>query len=166
MFTVIKTRPVCLAKVAPNNVLSHILAQILKPVGDEADNNAVFSTEEIIAMLKKVNSLNLSASGKKIGVGSMDVKALYPSLVKEWVKRILMEMLLETEVKVAGINWRELALYLANTHEQEEIDQQGLTSVVHTRRNSGNKRPGVTSARTLRGENPGDEEMWILPESH
>ena len=62
-----------------------------------------------------------------MAVGSMDVKALDPSLLKEWVKRILMQMLLETEVLISETDWMELALYLAHTHSQDEIHELGLS---------------------------------------
>ena len=48
-------RSVVLAKGAPNNIPSQILTQILKLVGEESEKNAVFFTEEMIAMMKKGN---------------------------------------------------------------------------------------------------------------
>ena len=45
-------RPVCGAKSAPNNIASHILAQILKRVAGEIDGDrAIAYTEERIAIL-------------------------------------------------------------------------------------------------------------------
>ena len=64
------------------------------------------------------------------------------------------------ERRVLGLDWRELGC----KHEQKEIDQMGLTSHLHTRRNSGNQRPIITGARTLRGNNSGDLEKWKPPE--
>lgn len=48
-------RPVCHASSAPNNVISSIIAPIVKAVAEEAENRTVASTEELIANLKKVN---------------------------------------------------------------------------------------------------------------
>ena len=61
------------------------------------------STEEMIANLEKVNK-NEKEKGedarRKIGIGSMDCKALYPSPSTEWVKKILYKMMEKTKVKV------------------------------------------------------------------
>ena len=64
--------------------------------------------------------------------------------------------------RVAGLDWRELGC----KHEQKEIDQMGLTSHLHTRRNSVNQRPIITGARTLRGNNSGDLDKWKLTEQN
>ena len=127
-------RPVCYASSAPNNVLSSIVAPIIRVVAEEAENRAIASTEEMIANLKKVNERireKEEGTKRKIGIGSMDCKALYPSLSREWVKRILFEMIENTKVKVEVENWNELALYIALTHKQEEIDEAGLGDMVH-----------------------------------
>ena len=47
--------PVCHAASAPNNVLSSIVAPIIRAVAEEAENRAIASTEEMIANLEKVN---------------------------------------------------------------------------------------------------------------
>ena len=73
----------------------------------------------MIANLEKVNK-NEKKKGedakRKIGIGSMDCKALYLSLY-EWVKKILNKMMEKTKVKVEVQSWNELALYIA-THSQ------------------------------------------------
>ena len=88
----------------------------------------------------------------------MDVVGLYPALEKEQVRFVLKEMLLRTQVKVAGINWSEVGVYLACAHGQEEIDQEGLSEVVprwRYRPQGGGNRPGMTSKRAMMSE---DEE--------
>ena len=50
----------------------------------------------------------------------------YPALEKAEVKKILKVMLTRTEVRVAEVDWKEVAVYLACTHGQEEIDLKGL----------------------------------------
>ena len=54
-----------------------------------------------------------------------NVVGLYPRLQKAQIKEILMR----TEVKVAEVDWREVAVYLACTHGQEELDGTGLQDV-------------------------------------
>ena len=40
-------------------------------------------------------------------------------------------MMDETNVATEVVNWKELALYIALTHKQEEIDKPGLSNVIH-----------------------------------
>ena len=81
-------RPICQAKCAPNNILSWILAKVVGKVGEEALNRGNLGLNTY-----------LKDEGREIGVGSRDVVGLYPSLQKDWVRRIMM---MKTEVKVAG----------------------------------------------------------------
>ena len=118
-------RPICQAKSAPNNVLSWILAKLVGKVGEEApESKAVSSTEEMQAKMMHLNT-HLIGERRKVGVGSMDVVGLYPALEKAKVKEILRTMLMKTEVKVAEVNWKEVAVYLACAHSQEEINAGG-----------------------------------------
>jgi hypothetical protein len=66
------------------------MSQIVRRIAESADNNAVLSKKEFIAMIKKVNIQNITSGN--ISVGSMDEVALYPSIIKDWVKKILMQM--------------------------------------------------------------------------
>ena len=64
----------------------------------------------------------------------MDVKALYPSITKDWVKKILKVQMINTKVKIEEVDWTETALYLAISYDPEELEEEGLTEVVHKRR--------------------------------
>ena len=130
-------------------------------VGEEAqESRAMYATEEMQDMMMKVNlKLTEQRILKEVGIGSMDVVGLYPALEKGKVKEILKVMLLRTEVKVAQVNWKEVGVYLACAHRQEEIDQEGLEEVVprwRYRPQGGGNRPGITSKRAMMGA--GEEE--------
>ena len=152
-------RPICQAKGAPNNILSWILAKLVGKVGEEApESKSVSSTEEMQAKMMHLNT-RLVGERRKVGIGSMDVVGLYPALEKSKVKEILRTMLLRTDVKVAEVDWKEVAVYIACTHGQEEIDLEGLQEVVprwRHRPQGGGNRPGITSKRAMQG--PEDEE--------
>ena len=95
-------KPVCHVYAAPNNVLSTILAQIIRTLAEKAENRAIASTEEMIATINITNE-KVRTSTRKIGIGSMDCKALYPSLSREWVKKIISQMD-ETNVTTEVVN--------------------------------------------------------------
>ena len=162
-------RPVCGASTAPNNIVSHMLAQVLKRVAEEVEGDrSVSSTEEMIAIISKVNKgirdTNIERR-QEVCVGSMDVKALYPSITKEWVVKILKLQLMNTPVNFKNINWNEAALYIAVSYTPDEIDAEGLKDVIHKRRYSRGQKPGLTSNRILSGPKPdqSEESNWINP---
>ena len=164
-------RPLCLAKNAPNNVLSWILAQYIGKVGEEAtESRAVLSTEEVMAKFTAVNhQMRGRETWEGFGVGSLDIKSLYPSLTKEWVEKILSTMIMKTEVMVEEIDWAELGVYLATTHTQQELDDKGLSRVVprwRHRPQGGGNRPGITGSRAVQGKKDDEEEekSWLRPE--
>ena len=101
-------RPICGARTAPNNIVLHSFAQILKRIADEVEEDkSVASTEEMIAMIRKVNQSMKDTNReerKDVCIGSMDVKALYPSITKEWVKKILKNQIMNTQVKFKKID--------------------------------------------------------------
>ena len=81
-------RVLCQAKSAPSNILSWIVSKVVGKVGEEApESKAVYSTEEMQSKMVELNS-RLTGVSRRRGVGSMDVKGLYPALTKEWVKKI------------------------------------------------------------------------------
>ena len=88
-------RPVCHASTAPNNVLSSVLSPIIKFI---AEDRAIASSEEMVATVKTANE-NAATRERKIGIGSMDCKALYLSLTREWVVKIVTRMMAKTKVK-------------------------------------------------------------------
>ena len=99
-------RPLCLAKNAPNNILSWILALYVGKVGEEApESKSVLSAEEVMAKFTSLNQQSVDRqSWEGFGVGSLDIKSLYPSLTKEWVKKVLTIMMMRTEVVVSPLH--------------------------------------------------------------
>ena len=77
-------------------------------------------------------------------VGSLDVKNFYPSIdVNLAAEEVKLEVM-ESEAEVAGVDYEEAALFLACTMTEEELSREGLTHVVHKRKNKNGRRSGVT----------------------
>ena len=171
-----KTRPVCKAQVnqSPNGLLADLVCEVLSPFVEEADKENrtdLASTEELCAQIKKVND-KIEAEGLNKGpfqqegkliVGSKDVKSFYPEMdvqvAAEEVKKEIEESTLEIEVDTL-----ELALFLACSMTQEEIDSEGLKEVVHTRRSKTGARPGQTCKVITAGQaSRQTDRSWVLP---
>ena len=170
----LQTRPVCRAKQAPNGNLGELVCTLLDPFVEEADKaerTEIRSTEELCHDLKAANE-QISTDGVKRGryqcggglvVGSKDVKAFYPSmdvnLAAEEVKLEVEESEIEMEMDT-----EEAALYIACTMTPAEIEQEGLTHVVHKRRFKAGARPGLTCKAVVGGAAQRlDDQSWIPP---
>ena len=170
----LQTRPVCRARQAPNGNLGELVCTLLDPFVQEADREdrtEIRSTEELCHALKEANE-QISIAGVKRGrfqrvgglvVGSKDVKAFYPSidvnLAAEEVKLEVEESDIDLEMDT-----EEAALYIACTMTPAEIEQEGLTHVVHKRRYKTGPRPGLTCKAVMGGASQRlDDQAWIQP---
>ena len=75
---------------------------------------------------------------KNVVIGSLDVKALYPSLDVDFTVEVIGEMLHECGISISGVDYEEMGLYLAYSRSREESDT-GIKNVCPTRRH--NRRP-------------------------
>ena len=153
----LKVRPVCFAKCnqCPNGPLACLLCLALDPFVEAADGGnrtEVESTEELCHEIGKANKKILKDGPRRgtfqrngnLEVGSLDVKNFYPSIdVNLAAEEVKLEVM-ESEAEVAGVDYEEAALFLACTMTEEELSREGLTHVVHKRKNKNGRRSGVT----------------------
>ena len=172
----LQTRPVCRAQVtqAPNGPIAELLCEILNPFVEEADKESrteVKSQEELCSEMNKVNA-RIREEGLRRGpfqtegnlvVGSKDVEAHYPNididLAASEVKREIEESDLEVNVDTS-----EVALFLACSMTVEEIEEEGLTELVHKRRFKNGARPGLTCKAITGGPAVRQQDRaWMQP---
>ena len=150
-------RPVCGAVVASNYSLSHFISTILQPVIQQA-KHPCNSTED---MLSRVREINETVNLDNCVIGSMDVKALYPSIDIDFATEKCVDMITESDTSFDNINTDELGLYLALTVDKDELARADLTKYSATRKRTG-KEPTITGCGMKEKEvdrwNP-----WIKP---
>ena len=173
----LKTRPVARAQAAqaPNGPLGDLVGEILTPfieAADSKDRTEVISTEELLHKVEEVNK-RISKNGMKGGifqragssvVGSMDVDSFYPNIDIDVAAEEAKLEVIESEVTVEGVDTDEVALFLACSMTQEEIDLEGLTNVVPKRRCNKGPRPGLTSKAITGGmvvRGKAQNESWL-----
>ena len=158
----LKTRPVCRAKTnqTTNGPLSELIGELLNPfieAADRKERTEVLSQEEHCHEIGEVNK-RISTEGMRAGpfqqagrliVGSSDVKSFYPEMDIEVVANEVMAEVIESDVELEGVEWTEVALFIACSMTQEKIDQEGLTHVIHKRRCNRGQRPGLTCKAKL-----------------
>ena len=161
-------RPVCDVTDGISHRLSYMLSNILKEVcyGDTVCN----STEQMLAAIEKANNQGIADD---FVLGSMDVKALYPSIHIEDAIQVVCEEFMKAEVVVNGVDYEELGLYLALCMEGDELTRNGVGEVCPTRAHNARK-PEITGSgmKAKKGDRfepwvrarrePSDEEKAVM----
>ena len=100
----------------------------------------MISTEELCHEIDVVNE-RIKQDGLKSGpfqgdghlvIGSKDAEAFYPNLDVDVAANEAKLEIRESELEIKGLDTEELALFLACTMTQEEIDQEGLANAEKT----------------------------------
>ena len=139
------TRPVCGAAAAHNGKLSHLLSMILKEV-KRLDNASCESTEDILAEINDVNENVELRENESMIVGSLDVKALYPSLDIKFTAKKVADEFCNSPVNIdnESIDVEELGLYLALNVEEDELYRLDFKKYCPTRVSKRGRKPNMT----------------------
>ena len=180
---VLSTRPMCRSQVkqAPNGPLSSLVCEIINPFVQEADKDRrtdLKSTEELCHEMNAANK-EIMKNGVNRGpfqkdgnltVGSKDVKCHYPNIDIDVLAEEAKLEVQESDIEIE-MNTVEVALFLACTMSEEEINAEGLSHVVHKRRYKNGSRPGqevpLSDLRIINGFHPlgsqpeGRREEWL-----
>ena len=147
------TRPVCGADESPNGQLSHVLSVIVAAVAGIADEElqtVCRSTEEMLSEIDKVNN---SGNTEDTVAVSTDIIGMYPSLIIPVVAKVVAKEFIDSKLDIE-LDVEELSLYLALTHDRQELVNYGLGDVTHTRVRTRGRRPGITTEEVIsRGNN-------------
>ena len=161
-----KTRPVVSFREGIGTSLSTILSEFLEPLADSLDDRMeVISTEDYLNRLTECNRRlgQEWTEGEELAHIGADVKALFPSLSAQRSGRIVREVVLESDMKFEGIDYRAAAMLVRYGMDLFEIRKLGLENIVPRRRYHRGQEPGVTSKEALSGDGDRDEDKWIFP---
>ena len=153
------TRPVCNARGGPGSRLSNLVSTILNKITDVANpETECISTEDALRTILETNRNIQGWSAidpefrdrmSQMVVMSLDVKALYPSLlvkeVTEIVAEFIEDVLRSGKLDVANVEWHEVGKYIAITMPTPEQDRLGIRDVI----------PKRTVGDNARGPKPG-----------
>ena len=90
-------------------------------------------------------------------IGSLDVKALYPSLKIKECARICREEVMKSEVVFEGVDYRWATQYLALSYTHAEINARRLNTVVPVRRYKFGQRPTISR---IMDDEKGERWRW------
>ena len=133
-------RPVCSASSAYNSKLAHLITTYLARIWKNEEENCA-STEELLADFDMINKTGLKPDSF---VGSADVIALYPSLNVERVADVVGEMIKESEIKLEGVDYEEVGMYLAICKESKDLEALKIQELCPKRKHKQGRKPTLT----------------------
>ncbi len=136
-------RPLCDVSDSYSHKLSHFISNILKEVADK-QATICDSTESMLTSIEEANSSG--RVGPNTVVGSLDVKALYPSLNLDFTIPIVAEEFYESGVEIAGVDEEELGLYLSLNRSEVYLQRIGILPYCPRRRSRYGAPPKITGS--------------------
>ena len=140
------SRPIVAAATGISSRAGDIMADVLGPLilmtGPRHEDQ---STEEVIAQLEGAQAAVQESGCVDTMVGSLDVSALYPSLDQEQASEIVAQLVRESPVKFANVNYRCAQTFLASHYSELELKSQDIHHLVPARLHKGGRRPGPTT---------------------
>jgi hypothetical protein len=99
--------------------------------------------EAVNRMHEEERRIEDGPNGGKVEVGSVDVKALYPSLLKKESAALIRGLIEETEMHLEGVDYGEVARGVSMLATQDQIDSWGLNGYCPVRVKTTGPRPGM-----------------------
>ena len=113
-------------------------------------------------MIAQIEEANTNALPKDVIIGSLDVKALYPSLDLSFTIEKVCTMFRESEVVFEGVDYEEVGLYISLHKNLEELKELGLEDVCPTRQKNKGRPPTITSSGSKKKKEQRFQH-WIKP---
>ena len=141
-----QSRPVVAASSGISSRAGDLLSDFLQPLVTACiPRQEDMSTEEVVAQLEEAQ-LEVKRLGlRNTMAGSLDVRALYPSLDQDGASESVAKFIRESKVEIKGINWREAQVFLGSNMDEHKLKREKALDLVPKRANVGGKRPGKTT---------------------
>ena len=152
-------RPICGANAGYNSKLSHLISTLIKPLHTR-DTNECNSTEDLLA---NISQLNNNATDTEYVIGSLDVKALYPSLNIEATASIVAESYYENDYNIEGIAQTDLGLYLSLNKTEDELKRLGIYEHCPKRKTRLGRPPTITGCAVTKQTVAEQYKPWHIP---
>ena len=168
-----QTRPLCNGSGGMGVHFNNILSDYVEAIADCMEGTIeVISTEDFLSKVNKYNDEidragensenEIEQEEKEVVITGADAKALFPSLLMAHTARLVRDEAKRTKLKVKGLNYMEVARYVAMGYQPWEVKALGLHNIVPYRRYNHGSRPNVTGKEPLSKE-ANDEVRWIFP---
>ena len=134
----IKMRPMVNAMMGPKKALSEIYSKVINYVVECEETETVCkNTEELLGAFEEFNKNNENTrntnDGKekeKLIIGSMDAISLYPSIKVDRAEEIVKQKIIESDIKLEGLDVMEIGKYLRKNLTSKEIGEKGFKQLL------------------------------------
>ena len=131
-----------------------LVSDILEPlVATNNPRQEDQSTEEVISRLEEAEQMIQEKGMTNVMAGSLDVRALYPSLDQDLASEAVAEFIRRSKVEMKGIDYREVQVFLASNLDEHEQKRERIKHLLPRRTKRMGRRPGPTTLE-LRQKDP------------
>ena len=136
---------VCGTSSSLNGEALETCSDILEAAIDSTGSREAISTEDLLADIDKVSPQHVDKNLQQddIFAGSLDVKALYPSLDIEQTSKICGDRVKTSPLVFEGVNLKWALKYVALGLKDGEREQRHLEHLILGHKGKGNKKPMV-----------------------
>ena len=127
-------RPLCDVSDSYSHKFLYSISNILKEVTDN-EPTVCDSTEDMMAAMREANESGRIRKGTVLG--SLDVKALYPSLDLDHTIEKAAEEFYRSDIEIEGVDDEELGLYLSLNWSAEYLRNKGIDEYCPKRKRTG-----------------------------
>ena len=157
-----QSRPVVAAASGLSSRAGDLLSDFLEPlIAADLPRHEDLSTEEVLSQLEEAQTEIKRLGLRDTMAGSLDVRALYPSLDQERAAESVAMFVRRSKVKIEGVDWRETQVFLASNMDEHEQKREGVLGLLPRRLKKWGARPGNRTEELRRrlpdpkGDNPG-----------
>ena len=149
------SRPVCGASSSINRELSEWVSSVLDSVCKSEDTDEAISGKETCAYIDDlVEKMKILPEEESVFVGSLDAKALFPSLKIKESAKLVARRVQEAEVKFENVDYKWASMYCTLNMEFTDVVRQDLQAIVPRKRA---KRGSDPTVRTVSAQ---EETSW------
>ena len=143
--------PVVAAATGLSSRAGDALADILQPmIVADLLRMEDMSTEEVITQLEEAERTMKDSGLTNTMVGSLDVKALYPSLDHMGAAEAVEKFVYNSKVEMCSVDYRAAQVFMASNLMEDEVMKEGLVHLVPRRTKVMGPRPGRTTTELSR----------------
>ena len=148
--------------------MSNILSDIVENIATMRPNPIeVISTEDMLSRIDKYNDVHAkNVKDEEIVLTGCDAVQLFPSMRSaesgKVVRDATINIMNKTELRVEGLDFREIRKYVRMNLNDKEIRDRNLTRVMPVRKYTRGRMPGMTGEEALKKVNEG-EERFLYP---
>ena len=129
--------------------------------GYVTDEGEFMTQEELEESDEQTTATGDYLEEEKVFLGS-DVSALYPSCTARMAGEAVYKAILKTKLEFEGVDYRELAKYVAINCSRVEVCEAGLRRVVPVRAKQRGAKPGITGEGVMGPHKEKNDEQWLF----